>query len=1497
VLLVASASCDGFLAQSASLAALRCGARVVVWNAAQISARLLSALQPTLVMVLDAECHMPMLSDDIAVPLLHAPRILAAAAAAPSLLESRESAAFSVACEVFTGGALLGARVDVPQTQFVVAALVKRLAIGAADRVCVVAPRESPLWLALTVALPLMARASVAAFAPDCADLDAAVRKLQPSVLIAVPRDLVLLAGAFAASPARRLAVALTLPATRIVRRAFAAACPRVPVAQLFGWIETTALATAQDPAHADDDDAGTPLDGTTIEIDADANNEVIVAGPHVNPNLMDESYLAEEAFNEMAATRALDMSLDTDRRASGTFGSLTARGALVPMPWWRADDRLDPDAMIDVLRVHASLSAHPLCRAARPFLTPAGAVVAAIAVDQARFTDVVGTLEQLKAHVRDCNLDFSARFSFTIVGFGLLWRDVALSTFGEPSPDDMWMSDAEQVRLRALTDGVWFDLPVLKAAASAPVAAAPLAAAPVVAASSVSPAASQRLAELEQQCASLVAALRQAPSVSAGADARVAELEAERAALVAQVGELRAARQALEASVAAAQGQVESLRDQAAADAAAAQARLSALADERALLDKSLVAARADHEAQQRAAALAEAAAAQRIDALEAELRQAQLQTDGGAAERSALATELAAAREQAVLRQRAADDAGATLAARVDELTATLAAADVRVRALEDELSVAKAELEQLRGESRQVETLQAALTAARVDHELALKAAEEQLAAVSSESQQRQIALTTAEADRAAEALRVAELSEQAAGERARHVDREAAFSAELAAANARVATLLEDMAKLQSLAQQGENEQVQSLVREVAALQAARQEADATVATLTEKLRVVPVPLMSNEQIEAATNQLASLGAQNEQLRTELAALAQRLEAAERRNAELQQELELARTDAQQARDASESNAKELAGRSDAALAEMRGELELARADAQKVAALQHELDQVREASKSGAAADSDAVAALRQELEASLTITSTRMVELQAEAKRARDELAAAREQHAAELAAAGSAHELEQLREASESSLTVASTRIVELQTEAKRLQEQHAHELAQLTAERDRLVAAAAAAPAATPATSDESLQRLQAKLVAVQTERDQLRLVLSEKKQAGDVELQQTKAQLDGVQSQLAAALASAAAERADASARLRLVERTHRGELEAAHAAAVASASHAEHSEVTELRATVQRLQSECEHLRADLARARAFGTATADDVAASTVKAQRLRQATDARRLSAVGLSSARPSAPTSPLRAQVQRTPPRPTNPRVVLELRGVGLSHAVANVEAQFTLRARGENGARVPTVERLRERLSYELEERQGGAVVPLACDNGVACDNGDVLFTFRYKPLHSGAHRMRVRVDGRDVVGSPFTIVVPAQASKLPTPSVLPSPSARVPSTPSSASASANGSPSLLNGTGASPLRHASPLSGVFKASSVDEQLAAVLTKHADLHLTATKLAPDRFRIGQHELQLRSVGSLLTVRELDGVRCDTPMTLHAWITSEQQP
>jgi ApbE superfamily uncharacterized protein (UPF0280 family) len=75
---------------------------------------------------------------------------------------------------------------------------------------------------------------------------------------------------------------------------------------------------------------------------------------------------------------------------------------------------------------------------------------------------------------------------------------------------------------------------------------------------------------------------------------------------------------------------------------------------------------------------------------------------------------------------------------------------------------------------------------------------------------------------------------------------------------------------------------------------------------------------------------------------------------------------------------------------------------------------------------------------------------------------------------------------------------------------------------------------------------------------------------------------------------------------------------------------------------------------------------------------------------------------------------------------------------------------------------------------------------------VVPLTCDGGVACDNDDVLFTFNYRPLHSGAHRMRVRVDGNDVVGSPFTIVVPAQASKLQQPSVLPSPSARVPSTP---------------------------------------------------------------------------------------------------------
>jgi hypothetical protein len=47
---------------------------------------------------------------------------------------------------------------------------------------------------------------------------------------------------------------------------------------------------------------------------------------------------------------------------------------------------------------------------------------------------------------------------------------------------------------------------------------------------------------------------------------------------------------------------------------------------------------------------------------------------------------------------------------------------------------------------------------------------------------------------------------------------------------------------------------------------------------------------------------------------------------------------------------------------------------------------------------------------------------------------------------------------------------------------------------------------------------------------------------------------------------------------------------------------------------------------------------------------------------------------------------------------------------------------------------------------------------------------------------------------------------------------------------------------------------------------------------------------------VAPDRFRLGKHEVQLRSIGSLLTVREADGERFETPITLEAWLQSEFQ-
>jgi hypothetical protein len=354
---------------------------------------------------------------------------------------------------------LLGARVEFAQIAAVLRGLIARVAHcgPTVDRVCFVAPVDSPLFVPLALALPLVARVALVALAPaDFASLDAlrdAVRHARPTVLIAPPRWLVLLADTFAAcarpAPGARAHAAGDARGAQAIRRALrrraelcsCSAGSRPPRSAPCSGSSTPASTTTT-PAP--------PLDDTTLEIDAEAANEVIVTGAHVNGALMDESYLASDENNEFAATRALDMSLDADRRATGTFGALNAHGALVPMPWWHDADRLDPDARIDVLRVHSSLAAHPLCRAARPFLTPSGAVVAAVAIDRAHAPLYASAVDAVQALVRECNADFAAQYGFSIAAVGLLWRDVALASVGEPTPADLWLSDAEQARLFA---------------------------------------------------------------------------------------------------------------------------------------------------------------------------------------------------------------------------------------------------------------------------------------------------------------------------------------------------------------------------------------------------------------------------------------------------------------------------------------------------------------------------------------------------------------------------------------------------------------------------------------------------------------------------------------------------------------------------------------------------------------------------------------------------------------------------------------------------------------------------------------------------------------------------------------------------------------------------------------------------------------------------------------------------------------------------------------
>jgi hypothetical protein len=223
--------------------------------------------------------------------------------------------------------------------------------------------------------------------------------------------------------------------------------------------------------------------------------------------------------------------------------------------------------------------------------------------------------------------------------------------------------------------------------------------------------------------------------------------------------------------------------------------------------------------------------------------------------------------------------------------------------------------------------------------------------------------------------------------------------------------------------------------------------------------------------------------------------------------------------------------------------------------------------------------------------------------------------------------------------QMQQLREENDAQLTLASTRIVELNnivTELTAAKTQHASDLSRrdgrARSTRRRASSSCStswtprlppllqlqrrpAADAAVPVAVDEQVSKLQTKLIAVQTERDQLRLVLSEKKQAGDVELVQVRAQLDDANAKLTAAKAKSDVDRADAAAQVRaaqttaeraaatrLAEVTATFERQLATARVSMSVEHEPSSEVTELRATVLRLQLECERLRSDLARAR-------------------------------------------------------------------------------------------------------------------------------------------------------------------------------------------------------------------------------------------------------------------------------------------------------
>lgn len=115
-----------------------------------------------------------------------------------------------------------------------------------------------------------------------------------------------------------------------------------MPLCQSYGFAETCGFVCAQ---ALDDrsESAGAPLDGTTIDIDVDNENEVVVRGSVVCSTLIDEGYVVAEDFEELALQKAGDAILDDGAFGSGTGGRLDGT-RLVPLPWGRRSDELMAD-------------------------------------------------------------------------------------------------------------------------------------------------------------------------------------------------------------------------------------------------------------------------------------------------------------------------------------------------------------------------------------------------------------------------------------------------------------------------------------------------------------------------------------------------------------------------------------------------------------------------------------------------------------------------------------------------------------------------------------------------------------------------------------------------------------------------------------------------------------------------------------------------------------------------------------------------------------------------------------------------------------------------------------------------------------------------------------------------------------------------------------------------------------------------------------------------